>query len=76
MNNRSRLLSWGLFLAAPVLLSVSGYGFFAHPTEYGLVLGDTDIDVAGCVAGQETIIHNHLQNTSGHSIRLVGSEEC
>jgi hypothetical protein len=71
-----RILAWALFLIGLSLFAAAGYELFAKGQEPDLVAEETDIELAGTMAGEETIVNVRLQNNAGHPIRLVGGDAC
>jgi hypothetical protein len=71
-----RLLSTALLVAGFLLIGLAGYSYFASPSGPGLVVPDTDIQVADLTPGEETEVLIALENISGRPIRVLGLGQC
>jgi hypothetical protein len=71
-----RILSNGFFLAALMLFALAGYFYFAPASGPSLEVAATQIDVADGLAGRESQIAVHVENTSNRPMRILGLAEC
>jgi hypothetical protein len=69
-------LSRFFFAASIVLFALAGYLYFAPAPGLALEAAETDVEVNGCVAGQERVVHLRLYNKSRTPIRILGMGFC
>jgi uncharacterized protein (DUF58 family) len=71
-----RILSNGFFLAAFALFGLAAYFYFAPGSGPSLEIAATEIDVADGLAGRESEVTVHVENTSRKPMRILGLAEC
>jgi uncharacterized protein (DUF58 family) len=71
-----RLVSNVFFAAGFLLLGLAAYFYFPQTPGAGLETGDTEIEVADCLAGADTPVVFHLENRSGAPMRVLGIGTC
>ena len=71
-----RILSGVLVITGVLLLGFGAYSYFASPSDPGLVVPNTDIQLADLTPGEKTEVLISLENKSGRPIRVVGLGQC